>query len=52
MCVKYFLRIHLFEELIAELDMYYVDMKTIQRSGLVTSTLEYTPTCITLTRNL
>ena len=34
MCAKYFLQINLFEEIIAELAIYYVDMKNIQHSGL------------------
>ena len=34
MCAKYFLQIHLYEEIIVELAIYYVDMKNIQHSGL------------------
>ena len=34
MRAKYFLRIHLFEEIIAELAIYYMDMKNKQHSGI------------------
>ncbi len=48
MCAKYFLQIHLFEEIITELAIYYVDMKNKQHSGLCNKC----KTCISLKLNL
>ena len=48
MCAKYFLQIHLFEEVIAALAIYYVDMKNIIISGLCMQQVQYNKTCITL----
>ena len=50
MCAKYFLEIHLFEDIIAELAVYYVDMKNKQHIGL--NKMQCNKTCIILKRNL
>ncbi len=40
MCTKILLQIRLFGEIIAELAIYYVDMKNIKHTGLCNSTIQ------------
>ena len=45
LCAKYFLQIHLLEEIMAELAIYYDDMENIQRSGLCNKCNKLTIKC-------